>query len=229
MSTKELILIFTVAFSLSLMSCRDVLKSPYSKKTAEGDLERIKAISQLDSAEFKLLTDFMLTKGLIDADLLYVDTDYRDLLEKAKANKEKTDKAKEIAQKMRDNKDQFVSHHADTLNNFIKMLPEKSSIRKDWSNKNAVFYTMVFSNISTKTIRAFKGKFTFYDIFHTELKTMALSYNDTIPPGKEVVYTSNLDFNDVTANTIYMTKDYSDIKVGWNPDKILFTDGEYVE
>lgn len=212
-----------------LMSCGSALNNAYSKATAEGDLERIKAIGELDSANFNILTDFMLKEGLIEPDLKHLDESYNELLEKAKIEFEAKNKKKEKADKMKGNKSQFQMDQLEHLYEALIILPDQSNIRKDWSNKNAVFYKMTFINPSDKQIRAFKGKLSFYDLFDTELKSVNFTYNDTIAPKDTMRYEANIDFSSLNNNNVYFTKDYSDIKVIWRPLKVIYKDGSEVE
>ncbi len=220
-----------ILISVLLFSCggREVLKNTYSKKTAEGDLERIAAISGLDSAQYELLTDYMLKNGLIEPDLKHIDQSYEDLLQSAIRDKARTEKLKANSKKIIGNNNQFVNDHQDHMHRALVMVPERSEIRKDWSNKNTFFYKMVFVNPGYKTVRAFRGKFTFYDLFDTELKSMNLTYNDSIGSLDTVRYTAVIDLNHLSGTTLYVTSDYKDIKVVWQPTKILFDDGTTLE
>ncbi|TAF74567.1 MAG: hypothetical protein EAZ53_08620 [Bacteroidetes bacterium] len=211
------------------MSCGSALDNDYSKATAEGDLERIKAIGELDSANFDLLTDYMLKQGLIEPDLKHLDESYAELLEHAKRENEKVIKKKEASDKLKGNKNQFQMDQLEHLYEALVILPDQSNIRKDWSNKNAVFYKMVFVNPSEKSIRAFKGKLSFYDLFDSELKTVNFTYNDLIAAKDTILYEANIDFSSLNNNNVYFTKDYSDIRVIWRPLKVIYNDGSEVE
>lgn len=226
---KNLIKFITISFAVFLMSCGSALKNDYSKATAEGDLERIKAIGELDSANFDLLTDYMLKQGLIEPDLKHLDETYGELLEQAKLENEKVIKKKEASDKLKGNKNQFQMDQLEHLYEALVILPDQSNIRKDWSNKNAVFYKMVFVNPSEKSIRAFKGRLSFYDLFDTELKTVNFTYNDSIAARDTVLYEANIDFSSLNNNSVYYTKDYSDIRVIWRPTKVIYADGTEVE
>lgn len=218
-------LILSLISAIFLTSCSDVLDNTYSKKTAGGDLERIMAIKRLDSTEYKLMTQYMLKNGLIDPDLMHIDQTYKELLISAKEEKEMNDKRIESQKKIKDNKGQFQMDQLDHLYDALIMLPDLSVIRKDWSNKNAFFYKMVFVNPSERDIRAFKGNFTFYDLFDTELKSVNFTFNDTIRAKDTIIYNANVDFSNLNNNSIYYTKNFSDLKVIWRPKKILYTDG----
>lgn len=212
-----------------LFSCGTAMNNDYSKATAEGDLERIKAIGELDSANFGILTDFMLKEGLIEPDLKHLDESYTELLEKAKKEIDIENKKKEQNDKLKGNKSQFQMDQLEHLYEALIILPDQSNIRKDWSNKNAVFYKMTFVNPSDKTIRAFKGKLSFYDLFDTELKSVNFTYNDTITAKDTMRYEANIDFSNLNSNNVYFTKDYADIRVIWRPLKVIYYDGTEVE
>jgi hypothetical protein len=219
-------IIFLISLSAFMFSCSDVLDNTYSKKTAEGDLERIMAIRRLDSTDYTLMTNYMLKQGLIEPDLMHIDQTYKQLLETARRDKMSSER---MDKKLKGNKGQFQMDQLDHLYDALIMLPEQSTIRKDWSNRSAFFYKMVFVNPSNKAIRAFKGKFTFYDLFDTELKSISFTYNDTIPPLDTLIYDANIEFGNLNANSIYFTKNYSDLKVIWRPTKVLYTDGTFAE
>lgn len=213
-----------------LISCSDVLDNTYSKKTAEGDLERIQAIRRLDSADYELLTDYMLKNGLIDPDLKHIDQSYKEILVLAKEAKIKDIKRKEVVKKIQDSENQFVSDHMDHMHQALSMVPEKSEIRKDWSSKNGIFYKMVFVNSGEKGVVGFKGKFAFYDAFDKEIKTVDITYNDFIKPTDTLVYNAAIDFTNLNGgNSIYYTKDYKDLKIVWQPMKIKFEDGSILD
>lgn len=226
---KSLIKYIAISFVVFFMSCGSALNNDYSKATAEGDLERIKAIGELDSTNFDLLTDYMLKQGLIEPDLKHLDETYAELLEQAKRENEKVIKKKEASDKLKGNKNQFQMDQLEHLYEALVILPDQSNIRKDWSNKNAVFYKMVFVNPSDKSIRAFKGKLSFYDLFDSELKTVNFTYNDSIAPKDTILYEANIDFSSLNNNNVYFTKDYSDIRVIWRPLKVIYNDGSEVE
>lgn len=226
---KSLIKYIALLPFIFLFSCGSAMNNDYSKATAEGDLERIKAIGELDSANFDILTDYMLKEGLIEPDLKHLDESYKELLEKAKIELEAKQKKKEQADKLKGNKSQFQMDQLDHLYEALVILPEQSHIRKDWSNKNAVFYKMTFINPSEKPIRAFKGKLSFYDLFDTELKSVNFTYNDSIRAKDTMRYEANIDFSNLNSNNVYFTKDYSDIRVIWRPLKVIYYDGVEVE
>jgi len=229
MMTYIRIALFVIS-AFFLFSCGDrVLQNTYSKKSAEGDLERILAISGLDSADYDLLTDYMLKNGLIEPDLKHIDQTYAQLLMAARKDKLRVEKAEAASKKMKGNTNQFVIDHQDHMHKALVMVPERSEIRKDWSNKNTFFYKMVFVNPGYKTVRAFRGKFTFYDLFDIELKNINLTFNDSIVPLDTARYTAVIDLNHLNATTLYVTSDYKDIKVVWQPTKILFNDGTALE
>lgn len=210
------------------MSCSDVLDNTYSKKTAGGDLERIMAIRRLDSTDYILMTEYMLKKGLIEPDLMHIDQSYKEILEEAKLEKITAEKKKESSKKRLNNNGQFQMDQLDHLYDALVILPEYSTIRKDWSNRNAFFYKMAFVNPSDKAIKAFKGKFTFYDSFDTELKSIVFTYNDSIASHDTLMYDANIDLSSMNS-TIYHSKNYSDIKVIWRPSKVLYLDGTIAE
>jgi hypothetical protein len=210
---------------ITLSSCSDVLKNTYSKKTVEGDLERIQAIKRLSNEDYELLTDYMLKNRLIDPDLKHIDQTYLELLELAKEDKKKEDAEREKNKKIQEDESQFVSNHTDHMHRALNLVPERCEIRKDWSSKNGILYKMVFFNPGEKTIVAFHGKFAFYDAFDKELKSVDITLNDKIKSQDTLTYTAPVDFTNLGPNTLYVSKDYKDLKVVWQPMKILFEDG----
>jgi hypothetical protein len=226
---NKIIILVTALF---LFSCdgKRVLKDPYSKKTVEGDLERIQAIANLDSSEYQSLTDYMLKIGLIEPDLKHINQSYEELLKLAKEDKKKMDKVAEHNKKMKATGSQFYNDHSDVLHQALIMMPEKSEITRDWSNSNlnAIKYKMVFVNPGMKAIKAFKGEFTFMDQFDTELKTISFTYNKKILPKDTAINIAFIELLSQNGNVQYVSEDFKDLKVIWQPVKILFTDGSTV-
>jgi hypothetical protein len=246
--TLNFIWILTIVVSIFVFSsCSlDPVDKTYSKHTADDDYRRIKEISSIDSTDAVLLGKYMIEHGLVGAHVLELHATYKDILNEAKKEKEKYEIEKR--KKGKNEIDVAKSHEVEKIRNLQKVLsvdfvkekevePENNFIisRKlkkpaQAENKNSLSYNVLFKNVSSDTIQAFKGEINFYDIFQSEIKKVSFTSFRQIPPDSAIVqkFTINLDEVNKSGN-IYYNLDKKSIKVEWLPDRLFFTNGNIIE
>ncbi len=93
-----------------------------------------------------------------------------------------------------------------------------------------ITYKFVIQNKSEKTIRAIKGGITFANIFDEEIRILKLVYDQSIKPGNRVVYDATTDFNQFNDEDRELrSKALKDLKVIWEPEKVIFEGGSLLE
>lgn len=232
----------------ALSSCSfDPIDKKYSKHTADDDFRRIYEISSIDSTDKVLLAEYMVHHQLIGPHILELHDTYKDILAKAKKEKELYEIEKR--KKGKNNEiDIAKSHEIEKIKNLKKVLyvdfvkqedlleeptelaPKKGKKPAPVVNKNLITFDVMFKNISDKDIRAFKGDINFYDIFHTEIKKITYTSFREIPVGDSIVQKFTVDINEVnTASTTYNDLKKENIKVEWLPDRLIHTDDTVIE
>ena len=86
--------------------------------------------------------------------------------------------------------------------------------------------SVAYENNSTKDIRAFQGTVTFYDLFGDEVYSFLIKISDPIKAGGKATWEGAIKYNQfVDESTRLKNADLKDLKVVWNPEKIIFADG----
>lgn len=230
-----------------LSSCSfDPIDKKYSKHTADDDFRRINEISNIDSLDKVLLAEYMVHHQLIGPHILELHDTYKDILNKAKREKEMYEIEKR--KKGKNNEiDIAKSHEIEKIKNLKKVLyvdfvkqdeiveeteltPKKGKKPTPPANKNIITFDVMFKNISDKDIRAFKGDINFYDTFHSEIKKVTYTSFREIPVGDSIVQKFVVDLNEVnTAGNTYNDLKKDNIKVEWLPDRLIHTDDTVIE
>ncbi len=237
------------AFVISLTSCSfDPIDKTYNKHTADDDYRRIREISNIDSIDLMLLEKYMIEHNLISPHVRESHATYLEILNEAKKEKEQY----EIEKRKKGNKEIDIarSHEIEKIKNIKKVLfvdfveqgefnegdfldvPKKSKNTSATSqeNKNVITYDVMFKNISSKDIKAFKGDINFYDIFHNEIKKVTFTSYKQISVGDSIVQRFIIDMAEVNKG-VNKFKDLNKefIKVEWLPDRLIHTDDEVIE
>ncbi len=232
-----------------LTSCSfDPIDKTYSKHSAEDDYKRIREISDIDTADAILLGKFMVEHGLAGPNILEFHATYKDILNEARLEKERNETELKRKKVQNNEIDVARSHEKEKIKqlqkillvDFVKeeeqdeeleaILPKKGQKPAPVVNKNLISFDVMFKNISSKDIRAFKGYINFYDIFNSELKKITFTSLSEIPAGESIVQRFTLDLNEINkSNVAYKNLKKEDIKVEWLPERLIHTDNTVIE
>ena len=92
-----------------------------------------------------------------------------------------------------------------------------------------ITYTFTFKNKTDRDIAGVKGSVTFYDMFDEKIKSLNLSYDDGIKANKTINYKATTDYNQFKSEDKKLKNtELSKIKVSWEPEQLIFSDGEKV-
>jgi len=99
----------------------------------------------------------------------------------------------------------------------------------EYSYKEYITYTFTFKNKTDRDISGVKGSVTFYDMFDEKIKSLTLSYDDGIKANKTINYKATTDYNQFKSEDKKLkSTELSKIKVTWEPEQLIFSDGEKV-
>ena len=208
-----------------LFSCSTPMEKKYNEKTALKDIQSIK--SAIDSTEFNLLAGSVFRLKLEDKKL--EEMTYAEILEdgkKWKAEQEKIEaEQKALAEKAAKDEAERIKKLTESV---IVSCFEKGYSEVDY--QDYITYKFVILNKSEKAIRAVKGGITFTNLFDEKIKSLSFVYDKPIEAGEQVIWDANTEYNQfMSEDKTLKNKDLKDLKVVWNPEKILFEDGTTLE
>jgi len=207
------------------LSCSTPLENEYRKESFEDDM---KALSQeVDSTDMGLIFGMIMTKQLKGESL--EGSTYKSLLDEGKAAK---------AQREREEAEQkaLAEKAAKEEAERIARLKEAATVtvfEKGYAEANYQdFITMKFAikNKSEKEIRAIKGMVVFTNLFDEEIKSLNFVYDKPIGALGDAVWNARIDYNQFSSEDQSLrSKSLEDLKIVWEPEKIIFTDGSSLE
>lgn len=202
------------------MSCSSPLDKKYNKESFESDITELKESNVLSEDDLKLLAGEVLRSAFANEDLN--GTSYGQIIENAKIRKAEQDRLAEQARIEEENR--------------IKMFDSTLTVAmydkgyQKVSYEDFLTYSFIFSNKSSKDIRAFKGRVVINDLFETEIKSISLTVDDLIKAGASIRETYTSDYNQFRDEDVRLrNKDMEDLIVSWIPEKVIFNDGTTIE
>ena len=99
----------------------------------------------------------------------------------------------------------------------------------EYSYNEYITYTFTFKNKTDRDISGVKGSVTFYDMFDEKIQSLTLSYDDGVKANKTINYKATTDYNQFKSGDKKLkSAELSKIKVIWEPEQLIFSDGEKV-
>lgn len=214
-----------IAITIILISCSSPMDKKFNEATSQEDIEVIK--EKIDSNDFQLLAGSIFRLKFQNKKL--DEMTFAEILADGKIWKAEQEK-KEAEQKALAEK----AAKAEALR--LKQLTEAvivSCFEKGYSEvgyEDYITYKFVVQNKSDKTIRAVKGSITFNNLFDEKIKSLSFVYDQPIKAGSEANWNATTDYNQfMDSDRKLKNKDLKDLKVVWNPEKVIFEDGSSLE
>ncbi|WP_420209178.1 zinc-ribbon domain-containing protein [Candidatus Electronema sp. JC] len=96
--------------------------------------------------------------------------------------------------------------------------------------RDAILFSLNFKNLTGKDIRAFDGKILFTDMLDNIILYSGLAVNDPIFSGGQIEWIGEISYNQfMDSHQGLKNADFKNIKINFNPKKILFFDGSTKE
>ena len=93
--------------------------------------------------------------------------------------------------------------------------------------QDAITIKLSFENSGDRDVRAFKGVVVFKDVFGDVISRVSLKEDEGLAAGKTIRRSRSIDYNQFDdADTALRATDLEDMSVEWEPDTIIFADGE---
>jgi len=92
--------------------------------------------------------------------------------------------------------------------------------------RDAIIFSVNFKNLTGKDIRAFDGKLIFTDLLDNIILSSGLAVNDPVASGSQIEWTGEIVYNQfIDRHQRLKNADIKNIKIIFNANKILFSDG----
>lgn len=212
---------------LAFIGCQNPMDKAYTKATFQSDLEAINKSESIDTSEAQMMAGYLMLSEFQKKNL--EGKTYNQILTEAKMFKKEQEeeerKQKELAEKAKREEEARIKKLQESVRVTIF---EKSFVKGDW--EDGFRFKFAIENLTDKEMRAFNGKITITDLFDKPLKSLNFTYDDPIKANANVKQTLYYDYNQFVNNDgLLKEKDLDDLKITWEPAKIIFKDGTTLE
>lgn len=189
----------------------------YNPSTYMDDISAIRESNKVNAEDIELLTKYIALSKMAGNNL------------EGKTYEEILERIKEIRQSNSDigEQEQLQKQAArDRMLPFLKV----NVTGKTFSNTDGNICTVVFQNMSSKNIKMVIGNISFHDLLDREIKTLQILLEEKLSPGGSLTKNYTLHHDQANENdNRFKSKELVDIRVEWNPVKIVFEDGTIAE
>ena len=210
----------SILFLVFLFSCNNPLSKTYSIKTYDADMQQIRESNKVSYDDIELLTKYIIVSQLAGNDMQ--GESYEDILDKIKAIRKSNTAQNDQLQMEKEMKRERMSSVAT-----IGLLEKKIS---SVDNKDWITYTITFHNISPKNINIIVGSISINDLLERQIKKIDILLDEELIKNGKVQKKIRVAYNPADENDQRIrSKDLTDLRIEWNPERIIFTDGEVVQ
>ncbi len=218
--------ILLYAFVLGILwSCSSPLDRPYNLETVQEDMKAVS--SKLDTNEIFVLGATII-RMQFSGDKIDNMT-YRDILEKGKKWKAEQDK---IEAEQKAAREKAIWEEAERIKRLSEsvMVTCVSKSYTEYDYQEYITYKFVIENKTDRAIRAVKGSISFTNLFDDEINSLNFVYDELIEAKGKVTWNAQTEYNQFMDKDVTLkNKDLDDLKVIWEPLKVIFADGSTLE
>lgn len=183
-------------------------------------MQAIRESNKVSDDDVDLLAKYILVSKLAGNDM--EGKSYDDILDKIKtirkANSEESDRKIEEEELKRERLEPLLT---------VKLLEKKFSSS---GSKDQFTYTVSFQNTSPNNFKMILGSISLNDLLDKEIKRINIVVDEELKANSVITKTFTADYDNNSENDKRIrTKDLTDIRVEWNPDKIIFANGRVAE
>ncbi len=197
------------------------MDNTYSQTTYVQDIAAIRESNKVGYDEIELLTKYIAISKIAGNDL------------QGKTYTEILEKIKEIRKLNTDHSDQMKLEKdvmRERMSSYLAVNLSGKSFSKV-NNKDCFTYTVIFRNTASKNIKMVVGSISLNDLLDREIKNIEIVLDDEeLPPHSIVEKKYVVAYDPANENDKRIrSKELVDLRVVWNPDKIIFKDGKLAE
>jgi hypothetical protein len=207
-------------FSMLVFSgCQGPLNRTYNPRTFEEDMQLMRE-SKINEEDIQLLAKFILISKLAGNDLN--GESYKNILEKVKS-----------IQKAGNDVTERERNLVEARSQRLKPLLEVNLVSKNFvriKDRDYLAYKIVFHNTSHTDIKTVIGNMGINDLMDKQIKKVNILLDEQLKANStfEKTYTFEYNHSDEQDKRI-RSKDLIDMRVAWNPEKIIFENGRLAE
>jgi hypothetical protein len=211
------VILFLLIFSVS---CNNPLRKVYRPSTYEKDVQEIRNSNKISDEDLEILVKYIVMARISGNDLS--GQTYEDIFKRIKTFQQNNEDMNEKEDMKREAK----------RNRFSSYL-EASLLKKEYSNsdsKEVMIYTVSLKNISLHKIKTITGNFLLNDLLEKPVKQLNIFVDEEINPGQTITKEYIIPYNNAdAADQRVRSKDLIDMRVMWNPEKIILENGNLLE
>ena len=192
----------------------------YSTSTYVQDIAAIRESNKVRYDDIELLTKYIALLKIAGNDLK--GKTYNEILEKIKKiRKENTDQSNHLKLEKDVMRERMSSYLAVNLS--VKIFSKVN-------NKDCFTYTVTFRNTALKNIKMVVGSISLNDLLDREIKNIKIVLDEELPPHSVVEKKYIVAYDPANeSDTRIRSKELVDLRILWNPEKIIFKDGTFAE
>lgn len=212
--------VLLIIVCLWLASCSGPLDRKYTAANYVNDIASIRESEKLSSEDLDLLTSYI-TLAHVAGNGLEGQT-YSDILDKIRAVR---DAGKEESGRVEMEKEYARQRMGALLS---VSLGGKEYIAE--KTREVLSYTLSINNLADKNIKMVVGSISINDLLDREIKNIPIVLEETIHPHAPVQKVYTFPYEPGNEHDLQIrTKELVDLRVVWNPVKIIFEDGTKAE
>lgn len=202
------------------VSCHNSTGKNYNPNTFQSDIQEIRQEGKLNDDELQQLTRYIVLAHLQGVDLK--GKTYGDILELLKdATKSITD-ASDYKANVEKSKRQRINPRLQ-----VTLLSKTFLTTKDGT---FIQYKISITNSTLKNIRTIIGNFSIQDLMEKEIKNVPVILKQNIHGMSNETLKIDAVYDEASEQDRRLrSKNFTDIRIVWNPEKIIFEDGKLLE
>lgn len=216
MNMKSRLLILIIFLPVFFSACNDPLDKTYSTSTYINDIAAIRESNKVSYEDIELLTQYIALSKIAGNDL--EGKTYEDILGKIKGIREANTDQNEKVQLERDAMRERMSAYL-RVN-----LSGKDFSKVD--SKDHFIYTVTFQNLTAKPIKMVVGSISLNDLLDREIKNIQIVLDEQLRPNTGLKKTYPVMYDPDNENDKRIrSNELVNLRIVWNPVKIIFEDG----
>ncbi len=217
---RNWVLIFLSFLPVIFSSCNNPMDKTYSTTTYLQDIAAIRESNKVSYDDIELLTQYIALSKIAGNDLQ--GKTYDEILEKIKdirkTNTDKGDQVKMEKEAMRERMSSFLT--VSLSQKFFSKV----------NNKDCFTYTVTFRNATSKNIKLVVGSISLNDLLDREIKNIQIVFDEILRANSSLKKTYTVTYDAANENDKRIrAKELVDLRILWNPEKIIFEDGTIAE
>ena len=217
--------ILSILSLVVLASCSSPLEKTYSEESLEQDTPALK--EALDSNDLNLIMGSIFRLTLKGEDLSNMT--YNEILEDGRNWKAEQERIEAEQKALQEKAAREEAERIARLQEAVMVTCFKKGFQ-EVNYQEYITYGFAIENKSDKPIRAIKGTLRFTDLFDDEISSIRFTYDDPVGVGEVAKWNAQTDYNQFDSDDSKLkNKDLEDLKVVWEPIKIIFEDGSSLE